>query len=448
MDEMQLDTLFDDVLFRRFNLPEVFSCHLDLSKSNARDRRDAHSIAEYLRTLTFGNNTVSPSILKKIDFIDCGLQFMDDMAWRLTKTALNNMKFLSIVNIERSRLSESAMVDLLYTLLQLPAMQGEQLMQDRPRTHEAEISIRSNNCYDNMFLLLGSRNGRDLVNDPAKGVRKLILSNNNFSDKAVAFVAVLMPKLKELHLSGNVNYHGQDLCKHVCDKFNPLTLIGLDQTGVDDVGIQSLERGLAKRFSMTSPERIEIWMRMLSVPQDARWTPLLNFCLQPKHRFIVLLKHDMQRCMGHPHRQTVEVHQNVVVRLFVNGWSFVDINHMETLSTVSVNTIANIAVKELNLVCRDEELRAPSRAIAQLRSRYACALSQMSQSPTMAGKCFKVSTAVMKAVNKFTDKTKVISKTGNEILGRPVPGWIALVEVETEEDKEAMLALSVKRMRR
>jgi hypothetical protein len=66
----------------------------------------------------------------------------------------------------------------------------------------------------------------------------------------------------------------------------------------------------------------------------------------------------------------------------------------------------------------------------------------------MAGKRFKVSTAIIKSVNKFTGETKVVSETGNEIIGLPVPGWTVIVEVVTEEDTEAALYHSVKRMRR
>jgi hypothetical protein len=434
------DPLFDS-LFNPFRLPlNAFSFHLQLCDCNPKDTDDASCIAEYLSTNAKNN------VLKRLDLVKCGFDIMNDSSWNLTKSSIAKMYDLCVVRVERLGISEKRLIDLTYLLLTLPSMQANPV-DDVGLL--CEINIGSNECSDVFMSDLRSLNNGWLENNPAFGVRKLVLNNNSMSDESVLNVELIMPSLFELHLAGNTKYTGRDLATHAFNSFGPLRLLNIDGTAINYQGIVSLKTGLVKRVRISNNiQPLQIWMRNLLRKQDAAWNILIDFCTQNQNRRLFKLKHDMHKEFFTKLSDSVIRHDRVVVRLFINGWRPVDVDHHDILSTNSVKSISGIAVDQINMLIISESGKCIKNGSKQLCTRYQNALRHVIESGKLYKTLLCISHTRIVSINKFTKQRIVESYSKYAIIGRPKVGWYSMIEVVTEESEDNCIEYMYKSMRR
>jgi hypothetical protein len=319
---------------------------------------------------------------------------------------------------------------------------GSGVLGDEP-LYTAEISIQRSQIKDETFRLLSEKGQCFLRNSPAKGVQKLDLSYNEVTDKTVRMMARMTPKLTHLYLSGNRNFTGTHMETHVT-KFAPLSVMAMDKTGVNEQGIASLLTGLAKRKAAnTGP--VELWMRCMVHPPKEFWCPLLAFCgakVDTKNSFRVVIKHDLQNCMGHFNAGATSQHDCVLVKLFLNGWSPVEVKHFDVSSDMPISRVAALAVNEMTAVCL-EDMRRPANAESRgLRLRYCAALQHVIESGSMMMKVFKVETCRAIYTHLYSEEKTIVDGMGDDLIRAPKPGWEVVIEVAVVEDTGVLGRLS------
>jgi hypothetical protein len=360
-------------------------------------------------------------------------------------TSVKCFVWLSVVKINTSGLHGRHMIALLYPLLRLPFMQGRNPMGDAKSeaAYPAEISLQNNQITDETVRLLSEMEGGFLRSSPAAGVKKLDLSYNSITDRTVRMMARLTPCLTHLYLTGNSSFTGTHLEFHVT-KFSPLSVLGMDKTGVDSQGVANLLAGLSKRKASDQCP-VELWMRgMVHQPKD-NWCPLFNFCsakVDAQKKFRVTIKHDLQNGLGHYSAGAMSQHDVVTAKLFLNGWQPVEVRHFDIPADMPISRLAALAVNEVTAVCLEDTTRHSNAMARALRLRYCAALKHVIKGGTMAMKVFNVETARAVYMHKFSGETVVVDGMGNDVFGAPKPGWEVAVEVAVEEDTDMLIRLS------
>lgn len=414
---------------------------LNYSQRRMFDGCDVCDLIQELRNISNRN----PDNIRQLNLSNCCLDLMKPHYHSFLGTSVQCFVWLSVVKINTSGLHGRHMVALLYPLLRLPFMQGRNPVGDAKTEamYPAEISLQNNQITDETVMLLSEMEGCFLRSSPAVGVKKLDLSYNSVTDKTVRSMARLTPRLTHLYLTGNSGFTGTHLESHVT-KFSPLSVLGMDKTGVDSQGVANLLAGLCKRKASDQCP-VELWMRgMVHQPKD-NWCALLKFCsakVDAKNKFRVTIKHDLQNGLGHYSAGAMSRHDVVVVKLFLNGWQPVEVRHFDIPADMPISRMAALAVNEVTAVCFEDMTRPANTTARALRLRYCAALKHVIERGTMVMKVFKVETARALYIHKFSDEKAVVDGMGSEVFGTPKPGWEVTVEVAVDEDTDMLTRLS------
>mgnify|MGYP006093645293 CR=1 FL=1 len=423
------------------NTDEYYCGVLDYSQRRMIDGRDVSDLIQELRTVSHRN----PDNVRQLNLSRCCLDLMRPYDNSSLATSVACFTWLSVVRINTSGLHGQHMIALLYPLLRLPFMQGRNPVGDAKAeaAYPAEISLQNNQITDETVRLLSEVEGCFLRSSPASGVKKLDLSYNSVTDKAVRMMARLTPRLTHLYLTGNSDFTGTHLESHVT-KFSPLSVLGMDKTGVDAQGVANLLAGLCKRKASDQCP-VELWMRgMVHQPMDS-WCPLLNFCgakVDTQNKFRATIKHDLQNGLGHYSAGAMSQHDVVTAKLFLNGWQPVEVRHFDVPADMPISRLAALAVNEVTAVCLEDMTRPANTTARALRLRYCAALKHVIEGGTMVMKVFKVETARAVYVHRFSGEKVVVDGMGIEVCGAPKPGWDVAVEVAVDEDTDMLTRLS------
>jgi len=282
-----------------------------------------------------------------------------------------------------------------------------------------------------------------LMENPARGVRKLTLADNSLSDEAMKVVVNMFPDLAELSIAGNKSITGVFYKCMISERLLGLSFLNADRTALDAGGASGLHDGMRKRLE-TAPQiavPFEVWLRGMEC--DESWAPLLDFCAQSRPEFDregkrFLVKHDLLKGPELKNRNLCLVHDDIDVVVYIHGMDPVRIVHPDTVSTRSVKSVAEAALREINIVNMEACSEASgklNRVTAMLRYRYREALKPMLNSGKFKGQVFRIDSARLVAKNMFTDETRSEDGMSSKVIGTPMPGWGLVVEVAIEEDE-------------
>jgi hypothetical protein len=282
-----------------------------------------------------------------------------------------------------------------------------------------------------------------LVDNPAKGLRKLTLSDNSLSDEAMKVVVNAFPDLTELSVAGNKSITGVFYQCMISQRLLSLSFLNADRTGLDAGGASGILEGMRNRLGVAPNIAVpfEVWLRGMEC--DESWAPLLDFCAQSRpdfdregKRFSV--KHDLLKGPEPKNRNLCLVHDDIDVVVYIHGMDCVRVVHPDTVSTRSVKSVAEAALREVNIVnieaCSEVSGKL-NRVTAMLRSRYREALKPLINSGKLNGQVFRIDSARLVATNRFTDEVRSEDGMSSKVIGTPMPGWNLAVEVAIEEDE-------------
>jgi len=414
---------------------------LDFSRRRMFDVHDMWHLIQELHTACCSK----PETIRQLNLSRCRLDLMKPQHHSGLAEIVNSFVWLSVVKIDASVLHDRHTVNLLYPILRLPFMQGRNPVgaATTEAVYAAEISLQHNRITDETVRLLSEMEGCFLRSSPAVGVKKLDLSYNLVTDKTVRMMTRLTPRLTHLYLNGNSGFTGTHMESHVT-KFSPLSVLGMDKTGVDTQGVANLLEGLCKRKASDHCP-VELWMRhMVHQPNDS-WRSLLSFCsenVDTRKKFRVAIKHDLQNGLGHYSAGAMSQHDVVMVKLFLNGWEPIEVRHFDIPADMPISRLAALAVNEVSAVCLEDMTRPANKMARALRLRYCAALKHVVDGGTMVMKVFKVETARALYLHRFSGESIIVDGMCDEILGAPKPGWDVVVDVAVSEDTEILTRLS------
>jgi len=421
-------------------LPDVFAGSLDLSRARLVSIQDGRDLSAHVSAISRSDEAKA---VRQILMRETLLYKMEDLSKTSLITSMKHFKNLSIARFESCGLGKRDMALLVSELLHLPCMQGTsfyypfQLANDGsvdtavvPDMLRSEINIKNNDLDDQWFKSLGNLHNQRLVKSRARGVAKLVLSDNSMSDGCLRFVVKLFPNLHELHLSGNKGVVGACM-GDVISKLPELKLLNLDKTSVGGPGMKSLYNGLVGRTKTVMP--LEMWLRSSAHPMDNHWTKLLELCVHPKTNGLFSIKHDLQVGIGSIRPREVQCHDNMLVIIWIDGIGEISVVHPETNATQNTNDLANRIVNEVNAVSLGD-IDASMRKRCTLRNLYVKAFESVIGEGHLKRRVFKVEQARLIKINKFTDEQVHIDGMSGELMGEVTPGWRLQFEVTLAVD--------------
>ena len=395
---------------------------LDHSASHPEEEYDVLQITSDVKRVA----REDPDIVVQLNLSQCrlGLAPRESLA-----STVESFTWLSVVKLNACGIHGNSMIMLLYRVLCLPSMQGTRIVQN---VH-SEISIQCNDINDDTIRRISEIGGGHIRTSPALGLHRLDISYNNVTDLGIHMLSSLTPRLAQLYLSGNRAFTGTHLHFHLT-KFAPLSILAMDKTSVDKLGISNLLAGLMKRKTLDTVP-VELWMRSMTHPPMDYWCKLMDFCcakVDTQKKFRVTIKHDLQNGVGHWYPRAAPRHDSILMRLFLNGWSPVEVRHFDIPSDLAVARLVTLAMSEITAVCFEDTTRIAKASARGVRVRYCAALRHIVKSGDFFMKVFKLDTARLVYVNKYTNEKVVVGGVYNELFGVPKPGWSIEVEVAVE----------------
>jgi len=472
-----------DYMFHSFVLPDVFVNELDYSRSTPIDAQQAKEISVHLQHTV----NATKEHIRKLNIRFVRFDLMDDVSFNAVVASIARMEHLCSIRVQQSELSEPRIIALLYTVLNLPHMQGhctEYTTMPSKHTHSSNVEMplgsevilkgleitdelltKLSTCiqdpYDRKIVAVAHMqrkqhpNGR-LVEHPAKGVRKLVLSDNKLTDKGIKVVVNLFPHLTELHMAGNRSVSGLYYHCMITKRLPMMHFLNADCTGIDDTGVHGIHQGMRDRLTTGSAQDVvplQVCLRGMQCNES--WVPLLDFCAEARSAYDrldkrFLVKHDLIRGPEHMNCNLCVLHDEINVAVFIHGVPRFDVKHCDTVSTKSVKNIAELCMLHINTIIIEEctgITGRSNRSATNLRHRYRTAMLPLLQADKLIGRVYRIDSVRLKAKNKFTGELITEDGMTTKVVGIPLPGWELSVEVAVEEEEGGMECLAKMRRR-
>lgn len=414
----------------------------------------------FCNTLTLENIWLQ-HVSDKCDFTNfvnkCALDnSIKECVFRNTRLCLNRTQFYDVLQSVSSMTSLTAvsiqewkdeplrLAELIFSVLNLPAMQGLAfdyafklecsglIKEIEPIKQTSELCFSSNSIDDKFLLDISIKKDHFLCKNPVEGVEELVLSNNPLTDEAFKYLVVLFPSLKKLHLSRCTGIKASKIEKILNGYFPKLELLNLDGTSLCQDALVGLHNVMKERWRVASSPSLEVWLRGVGIPDDS-WGPLLTFCSNKGRNGKFTVKHDLQRFVATNNVYIEQCHEMVYVSVFFPGFAPIHIIQSDVMATHSCATFVNRVLRDLRMMSTAELDQSSS---VKIRKEYRDAFQHLLDGGILGMHKLKAESAFMIKKNSYfynrvIEEVDAIGtpKEYSVWIGPPVPGVSVSFEI-------------------
>ena len=439
-----------DMLFESYNDPTVICGCLDCSNTHLQDEMDGENFVAFIAKCTRDSDGIRELVAR-----DTRLYVLADSAFSRFINLVSCMQRVSVARVKNCGLTTGRLRELVFALFSLPPMQGtafdypfhalDALGEIAPLRATSELNLKNNGINDALIHEVTLMKNGYLRESPPIGVEKLVLSDNPISDKALNYLVILFPSLKELHISNCSLVTGHKIKEFLCHYFSKLEILSLDgnQLCADAIlGILEVMKGRNKRDE--SPP-LEVWLRNVGV-MDESWRPLLAFCESKSTRSKFTVKHNFQRFLGERMPRSERSHDVVNVHVFFSGMKPIKFEDHDVLSTTSTVEFVKRVIDDINAMSLFD---ATDLSKVKIRPRYRSAFQGLIDCGKLRMRMFKAESAYMIRRNIYDDSAIQVDAIKNPeayslLIGSPMPGVSISFDITVCEDEENSLQLTVR----
>ena len=445
-----MDLSFDS-MFESYTDPTFFCGSLNCSRTYLQDRGDANKFVSFVAECAEQHS------IREFVVRNSRLGVLDDSQFDRFLRSVSYMTHLSIVRVQSCGLQPHRLQGLIFTILSLPTIKGTALeypfeldssgliKQTKPIRATSELNLRNNCLNDSSLRDLAMMNGGSLKESPLLGVEKLVLSDNDISDKAFRYLVILFPSVQELHLSNCSRITGSKIKEVLLSYFPKLEVLNLDRTSVSHEAILGLLAVMeARRKNEYSPP-LEVWIRGIAVVDDS-WRELLKICESKGSRSRFTIKHDLQKFCGEKSPRIEHSHEVVKVKVCFSGMHPITVEDYDVMATTSTVKFVKRVIDDINAMSiRD----ASDSSTVKIRPLYREAFQCLLDSGKLRMRMFKAESATMFKTNIYDNSFTEVDAIENPdeysaLIGPPAPGIAVSFDITVCEDEEKSRTLLVR----
>jgi len=317
-------------------------------------------------------------------------------------------------------------------------------------TTKVTIDVSSNNLTPKFFSDLKKAvrlkaDSRKLKFRPF-GVKKLLATNNDLDESALAHIGSLCQGLQDLNLSRNPRFTGEKLVKSIkngastVEIYKPtaswlsnLATLSINRTGLTTSGIEALQEFVAARAREPTAPNLHIDLRNIPNPMETTWVEAFR---KWSTNWKCSVRHDLLDKYGND----VQKHDELVIHFRFDGMQTpVKVEYPPCLETQATQSTAILArhladrVTRLSLNALDHH-DAKRRKLTLCEARFSEAFAQVFLNPRLQNRRFRVEFAHLMRINQFTKDRTVVDAMGTTLLGPVRHGWDVVLEVSLTDD--------------